>query len=120
MDKAPQNLGIATTWRGVGRACVTSGPGKGWDSEESRVHQGQLWNCNLENVLEEASEALWRALGTWPLSPCKKKKRMNDAASQDKEGGGGEEAGGHNRKVKPGLLQLRGWQTNGGRELTDS
>ena len=56
-EKAPQNLGIATTG-GPGR--VTSGPGKGWDSEGSLGHQGQLWNWNLENVLEEASEALWR------------------------------------------------------------
>lgn len=57
-EKAPQNLGIATT-RGLDR--VTSGPGMGWDSQGSLGHQGQLWNCNLENVLEEASEALWRA-----------------------------------------------------------
>ena len=53
-DKTPQNLGIATTWRGVGRGWVTSGPGKGWDSEESR---GPRANCGI---------ATWRMFSKKP------------------------------------------------------
>ena len=46
-----------------------------------------------------------------------KKIIMNDAVSQDSGGGAGEQAGGHNRKVKPGILPWRGWQTSWGREF---
>ena len=53
-EKAPQNLGFATPG---GLSQVASGPGKGWDSERSPWSPGPAWNCNLENVLEETSEA---------------------------------------------------------------